>query len=173
MFVQRSYKPIDAIFVPRVSSERREYIPIGFLEQDTVIVAPNFAIYDPETWVFAVISSRMHMAWVRAVAGRLETRIRYSSTLCYNTFPFPEISEDQKKMLTFHVHQVLQEREAHYEKTLADIYDPDKMPEGLRSAHEYLDLAIDLCYRRDKPFKSDEERLEHLFKMYGEMVREK
>lgn len=156
-----------AIFIPTVSSERRNYIPIDFIDDSTVIIDPNFAIYDPEPWVFAVISSRMHMAWVSAVSGRLKTDYRYSSTLCYNTFPFPKISEDQKKMLTFHVNEVLCARPAG--ETLADIYDPDKMPQGLRSAHEYLDLAIDSCYRT-RPFNSDEERLEHLFTMYEKMV---
>jgi len=169
MFVQRSYQPLDAIFVPSVSSERREYIPIGFLDSKTVVVAPNFAIYDPEPWVFAVISSRMHMTWVRAVAGRLKTDYRYSSTLCYNTFPFPDISAEKKKMLSVHVQNIIHEREQYFPKTLAELYDPDKMPLSLRTAHEYLDHAIDLCYR-PQVFKSDEERLEHLFIMYEKMV---
>ncbi len=158
-----------AIFLPTVSSERREYIPIGFLDNNTVIIDPNFAIYDPETWVFAVITSKMHMVWVRTVAGRLETRLRYSSTLCYNTFPFPDITEEQKKQLKSHVYNVLDEREKHPEKTLTELYDPDKMPKGLRDAHHMLDLAIERCYR-NKPFESDEERLEYLFKLYEKMI---
>ncbi len=169
LFVQRSYKPTNSIIIPSVSSELREYIPMGFLDKDTVIVAPNFAIYDPETWLFAVISSKMHMVWVRTVAGRLETRLRYSSTLCYNTFPFPDITTEQKKQLEFHVYNVLDEREKYSEKTLAELYDPDKMPQGLRDAHNMLDLAIEKCYR-NKPFESDEERLEYLFKLYGKMT---
>lgn len=158
-----------ALFLPTVSSERREYIPIGFLDNQTVIIDPNFAIYDPEPWIFGVISSKMHMAWVRAVAGRLETRIRYSSTLCYNTFPFPKITEDQKKRIELYVFGVLDEREKHSEKTLAELYDPDKMPAGLRQAHHNLDIAIEQCYRL-KPFDSDEERLEHLFTLYEQMI---
>ncbi len=158
-----------ALFLPTVSSERREYIPIGFLDNQTIIIDPNFAIYDPQPWIFGVISSKMHMAWVRAVAGRLETRIRYSSTLCYNTFPFPNISEDQKKRIEMYVFDVLDEREKHSEKTLAELYDPDKMPDGLRQAHHNLDLAIEQCYR-PKPFASDEERLEHLFTLYEQMT---
>ncbi len=140
-----------------------------FLDKETVIVAPNNAIYDPDVHVFAVISSRMHMTWVRAVAGRLETRLRYSSALCYNTFPFPEITDDQKESLEEHVFKVLDEREAHSEKTMAELYDPDKMPEGLRMAHHEMDLAVEQCYRA-RPFKSDEERLEYLFKLYEEMT---
>ncbi|RTL13484.1 MAG: class I SAM-dependent DNA methyltransferase [Neisseriaceae bacterium] len=168
-FGEIRHKKGNSIIIPSVSSERREYIPMGFLNEDTVIVAPNLAIYDPEPWIFGVISSKMHMAWVRAVAGRLETRIRYSSTLCYNTFPFPDISADQKKRIEMYVFEVLDEREKHSEKTLAELYDPDKMPDGLRQAHHNLDIAIEQCYR-PKPFISDEERLEHLFTLYEQMA---
>ena len=94
-------KNLSLIF-PTVSSERRKYIPIGYLGVEDVIIAPNQAIYDPDPHIFAIISSRIHMTWVRAVAGRLETRIRYSSALCYNTFPFPEISEAHKTTLEDH-----------------------------------------------------------------------
>jgi len=109
------------------------------------------------------------MTWVRTVAGRLETRIRYSSALCYNTFPFPEITAAQKTTLEDHVFKVLDEREQHPEKTMAQLYDPDKMPDGLRQAHHEMDLAIEQCYR-PQPFKSDEERLEYLFKLYEKMI---
>lgn len=109
------------------------------------------------------------MTWVRAVAGRLKTDYRYSSSLCYNTFPFPDISEKQKEMLEEHVFAVLDEREKYPEKTMAQLYDPDKMPAGLRQAHHNMDIAIEQCYRA-KPFSSDEERLEYLFKLYEEMV---
>lgn len=158
------------IIIPSVSSERREYIPIGFLDSNTVISNLAFAIYDPPTYIFAVISSRLHMTWVRAVAGRLETRIRYSSALCYNTFPFPDISEKQKTALEDYVFAVLDEREQHPEKTMAQLYDPDKMPDDLRQAHHAMDLAVEQCYRT-KPFTSDEERLEYLFKLYEEMTQ--
>lgn len=158
------------IIIPSVSSERREYIPIGFLDSDTIISNLAFAIYDPPTYIFAIISSRLHMTWVRAVAGRLKTDYRYSSALCYNTFPFPDISEKQKTTLEDHVFTVLDERELHPEKTMAQLYDPDKMPDGLRRAHHEMDLAVERCYRA-KPFSSDEERLEYLFKLYEEMVQ--
>jgi len=158
-----------SIFIPMVSSERREYIPMGLLSREDVIVAPNLAIYDAESWVFGVLTSRMHMAWVRAVAGRLKTDYRYSAELCYNTFPFPNINENQKKKIEMHVNEVLMEREKHSEKTMAERYDPDKMPEGLRRAHKDLDIAIELCYRQH-PFESDEKRLEYLFKMYEIMT---
>ncbi len=157
--------------IPSVSSENRPYIPIGFLNQDTVISNLAFAIYESPIWLFTLLTSRMHMTWVRCVAGNLETRIRYSNTLCYNTFPFPPISERQKQELEQSVYRILEEREAHSEKTLAQLYDPDKMPEGLREAHHQNDLAVERCYR-SKPFESDEERLEYLFKLYELMIAE-
>ncbi|MCI5142547.1 MAG: hypothetical protein D3909_12680 [Candidatus Electrothrix sp. ATG1] len=158
------------LIIPRISSERRHYIPIGFLDSIIAISDLAFAIYDPPTYIFAVISSRMHMTWVRTVAGRLKTDYRYSSALCYNTFPFPDITDTQKTTLEDHVFQVLDEREQHPEKTMAQLYDPDKMPDGLRQAHHAMDLAVEKCYR-SKPFASDEERLEYLFKLYEEMIR--
>ena len=109
------------------------------------------------------------MVWLRAVAGRLKSDYRYSTALCYNTFPFPEIFEKQKEELEKHVYKVLEEREKDSEKTLAQLYDPEKMPDGLREAHHQLDLAVERCYR-SKPFESDEERLEYLFKLYEQMI---
>lgn len=159
------------ILIPRVSSIRREYIPIGFLESDTIISDSAQAIYDPEITVFSIINSKLHMIWVRAVAGRLKSDYRYSAVICYNTFPFPAINNSQKQELEKHVYRILDEREKHSEKTLAHLYDPDKMPEGLREAHHQNDLAIERCYR-SKPFESDEERLEYLFKLYEKMIAE-
>lgn len=130
-FAQRCLKTSNSIIVPSTSSERREYIPIGFLDAGIVITNSANAIYDASPYIFAVIASRMHMTWVHTVAGRLEDRIRYSSALCYNTFPFPEITEAQKNTLESHVFKVLDERELHSEKTMAQLYDPDKMPKGL------------------------------------------
>ena len=114
----------------------------------------------------------MHMAWVRAVGGKLEDRIRYSSDLCYNTFPFPEISDKRKKELELNVREVLKEREKYSEKTLAQLYDPDKMPIELKKAHNEMDLAIEKCYR-SPPFKSDEDRLSYLFELYEKMIASK
>ena len=169
MFVQRAYKPTDSIIVPKVSSERRKYIPIGFVDKDTVISDLAFAIYDAKPWVFGVVTSRMHMVWVKAVAGRLKTDYRYSAELCYNTFPFPEITDRQKQTIEMHVNNILAEREKHSDKTMAELYDPDKMPQSLREAHHSLDLAIEKCYKQT-PFESDEKRLEHLFKRYEIMT---
>lgn len=162
----------NSIIIPSVSSERRDYIPMGFLNKDTVISNAAMAIYDAELWLFGVLTSRMHMVWVRAVAGRLKTDYRYSAQLCYNTFPFPNITNQQKEILVDFVDRVMEERYKEQTKTLAELYDPDKMPEGLREAHHELDLYIDSIYRQ-KPFESDEERLSHLFTMYERITKKK
>ena len=162
----------NSIIIPATSSEGRDYIPVGFLNPNDIITNSANAIYGAEPYVFAVLNSRIHMIWVRAVGGKLEDRLRYSSALCYNTFPFPNITEKQKESLTTHVYNILEEREKYPEKTMADLYDPDKMPSGLREAHRYLDQAIDQIYR-SKPFESDEDRLAHLFKLYEEMITRK
>jgi type I restriction-modification system DNA methylase subunit len=170
-FIQISYRNSNSILIPGVSSERREYIPMGFLDESYVVVAPNFVIYDSEPWVFSLISSKMHMLWVSSVAGRLKSDYRYSSTLCYNTFPFPTISKQRKEELTQSTLKIINERLKHSEKTMAQLYDPNKMPEGLREAHRQNDLAVERCYR-STPFSSDEERLEYLFKLYEKMIQE-
>ncbi len=159
----------NSIIVPRVSSELRDYIPVGFLTKNDIITDSAQVIYNAEPYIFAVLNSHMHMTWVRAVGGKLKTDLRYSSALCYNTFPFPEITPKQKDSLATHVYNILEEREKYPNKTMADLYDPVKMPDSLREAHKYLDLAIDQIYR-NKPFESDEDRLAHLFKFYEEMI---
>ena len=159
------------IIVPRVSSERRKYIPFGFLDSNYIISDSAQAIYDPQPYVLGVILSLMHMVWVKNTGGYLGTSIRYSSALCYNTFPFPLINEAQKNELEKYVYGVLEIRENYSEKTLAQLYDPDKMPEALRVAHSQLDLLVDGFYR-SKPFESDEERLEYLFMLYEQMIEE-
>lgn len=158
-----------SIIVPSVSSSRRNYLPCGVLDNDTVISNSAQAIYTSEVYIFSIISSLLHLSWVRAVAGYLKTDYRYSSQLCYNTFPFPPISEIKKLELEQSAFRILEEREKHSEKTLAQLYDPDKMPAGLREAHHQNDLEVERCYRL-KPFESDEERLEYLFKLYEQMI---
>lgn len=168
-FTEIRYKDAPAIIVPIISSELREYLPVGFIDKGVIV--PNSArlIYNPETYIFAVIVSRMHMIWVKSVAGRLKTDIRYSGMICYNTFPFPKVTAQQKESLTSHVYNILGERERHSSKTIAELYNPNKMPDGLREAHKYLDMAIDQIYR-SKPFENDAERLSYLFKLYEEMT---
>lgn len=164
-----SYKPTPAVMIPGHSSERREYIPIGYLDKNTIITNSAFAIYEAEPYVFGLITSRMHMAWVRAVAGRLKTDFRYSSAIVYNNFPVPPLTEAEKANIEEKSFAVLDARESHPEKTLAEMYDPDKMPDDLRAAHQELDEAVDAVYRK-KPFENDEERLAHLFDLYETMT---
>ena len=114
----------------------------------------------------------MHNIWVRAVGGRLKTDYRYSATLCYNTFPFPKISAEQKNELNALAREVLGARAEHTEMTLGEMYNPETMPVDLRLAHQALDVAIERCYRPE-PFLSDEERLEYLFKLYERMTKKK
>lgn len=171
-FGEIRYQPTDAIIVPRVSSERREYIPIGFVDKDTVISDSAFAIYDAELWLFGLLTSKMHNIWVRTVGGRLKTDYRYSATLCYNTFPFPKINNEQKNRLTTLAENILLVRENHTEMTLGEMYNPESMPMDLKVAHQALDIAVEQCYRPE-PFSSDEERLEYLFKLYEKMTKKK
>jgi len=164
-----SYKPTDSIIVPSVSSERREYIPMGFLDKDTVISNAANAIYDAEPWLFAILESKMHMTWIRTVCGQLETRIRYSSTLGYNTFPVPSLSDEQKAKLTASARTILLARDAHFELTLNEMYKPEKMPSDLREAHNRNDIIVDQLYR-GKGFANEEDRLVMLFDLYEQMT---
>jgi len=170
-FRQITYRETQAIIVPLTSSERRDYIPFGYVNANTVVSNSSSVIYTTDNWIFGVVSSKMHMVWVKAVAGRLKSDYRYSSALCYNNFPFPIISKQRKEEITQCVFRILEEREKHSEKTLAKLYGPEKIPEGLREAHLLNDLAVERCYR-SKPFESDEERLEFLFKLYEKMIAE-
>jgi type II restriction/modification system DNA methylase subunit YeeA len=170
-FYYSVHSETNSILIPRTSSERRDYIPMGFLNGNTIVSDAASVIFNAELWIFSVLNSKIHMVWMRTVAGRLKSDYRYSSQLVYNTFPFPNISYLQKKELEKHVYMILEEREIHSERTLSQLYDPDKMPNGLRNAHHQLDLAVERCYR-SKPFESDEERLEYLFKLYEQMIEE-
>lgn len=160
----------DKIIIPRVSSERRLYIPIGYVDKDIIISDSAFAIYDAEKWLFALLTSKMHNFWVRAVGGSLETRIRYSATLCYNTFPFPKLTTAEKEELERLAQNILNIRDENFDMTLGEMYNPETMPEELREAHHQLDLAVERIYRPE-PFTSDEERLEHLFKLYAKITK--
>ncbi len=168
-FGEVRYKPTDSIIVPSHSSEGRNYVPMGYLDPGAVISNAAFAVYDAEPWLFALLTSKMHMAWLRAVGGKMKTDFRYSNTLVYNTFPVPELSASSKEELTKRALRVLDVREYHCEKTLAELYDPDLMPRNLREAHQKIDEAVDRLYK-STPFASDEERLAVLFAKYQQMI---
>lgn len=168
-FAECRHKNKPKIFIPRVSSEHREYIPMGLLDKQTVVSDSAFAIYDAKTWLFGILTSRMHMTWVRTVGGRLKTDYRYSAQLCYNTFPFPKVNEAKKKEIEEAAEEVLITREYYPGQTLAELYDPDTMPQDLRDAHARLDDIVESCYP-GYPFANDEARLECLFRLYERMT---
>lgn len=168
-FAEARHRETPAVVVPAFTSERRDYIPVGYLNGGTVASNKLYVVYGAEPWVFGLVQSRMHMSWVRAVGGRLKTDYGYSATLCYNTFPVPPLTDKSRELLTERAFAVLEAREHHSEKTLAQLYDPEKMPEELREAHQFLDAAVDQLYRK-RPFQSDDERLELLFDMYEATV---
>jgi len=171
LFDEDKYIQNQFLLIPKTTSIRREYMPIGYFNESYVPSSGTRITYNLEPWLFGVISSKMHMLWIRAVGGRLKTDYSYSNTLCYNTFPFPTISKQRKEELTQCTLSIIDERLKHSEKTIAQLYDPDKMPKGLREAHHQNDLAVERCYR-STPFSSDEERLEYLFKLYEKMIQE-
>jgi len=160
------------IIAPRVSSERRLYIPFGLLPKNCIIGDSAQAIYDADLWHLSVLLSLLHMSWVRAVAGRLKNDLRYSSALCYNTFPLPKLTEKNKLDLTHCVDDILLARETHFPGTVADLYDPEKMPADLREAHERNDETLERIYI-GRRFRNDTERLEKLFELYTKMVGSK
>lgn len=171
MFDECKHQNTSSIIFPIISSCRREYVPIGFLDEATIISNKGQVVYNAKPYYFSILTSKMHMLWMSVTSSRMRNDYQYSNTISYNTFPFPPISDTQKQELETHVYRILEEREKHSEKTLAQLYDPDKMPEGLREAHRQNDLAVERCYR-SRPFESDEERLEYLFKLYEQMIDE-
>lgn len=161
----------QAILIPRVSSEGREYVPMDFLDDSKTIVSDAVIIIEnAPIWLLGLLESRMHMVWLRAVGGRLKTDYRYSAGLVYNTFPVPELSTRRKNMIEEQVFEILDLREE-LGGTLAELYHKDTMPESLREAHKKLDEIVERAYK-DTPFNSDEERLSHLLKRYKEMTHE-
>ena len=162
----------QTIVVPSVSSERRPYLPCGLLEPDVRVSNLALAIYDAPVWNMALIASRLHVVWVAAVCGKLETRYRYSNTMGWNTFPVPKLTEQNKADLTRCAEDILLAREAHFPATIADLYDPEKMPENLRHAHDRNDEVLERIYI-GRRFKNDTERLEMLFELYTRMTSAK
>lgn len=157
------------IIVPSVSSERREYLPCGYLDAGAIVIAPNLALYNSPLWNMALIASKMHLVWVATVCGRIKTDYRYSNTLGWNTFPVPTLTEQNKVDLTACAEEILLAREAHFPATIADLYDPETMPNDLRQAHEKNDETLERIYIGRK-FRNDTERLEKLFDLYTKMT---
>jgi hypothetical protein len=155
----------DYLVIPNTSSERRDYVPIGWLTPNVIASQKLRILPDASLWEFAVLTSRAHMAWLAHVGGRLESRFSYTHGLVYNTFPWPDASPAQRAKVEALAQGVLDARAAHPTSSLADLYDPDTMPANLRKAHAALDTAVDRLYRA-APFASDRDRVEHLFGRY-------
>ena len=168
-FDEDRYQESTSLFIPSHSSENRKYIPMEFFDKNTVSSNANFVAYNCPNYLFAVLTSYMHNLWVKTVGGSLETRIRYSNTLCFNTFPIPKFTESEQDQLKQYAANIVRERLIHG-NVLSELYNPQKMPESLKKIHAELDKFIDGVYQksisRTNSFTSDAERLEALFKMY-------
>ena len=179
-FADRSYrfKQIQgrgrqlSIVVPKVTSESRQYLPVGLLSCHSIVSDNAFALYDSPLWNMALIASRLHLVWIATVCGKLKTDFRYSNTLGWNTFPVPSLTEKNKADLTRCAEDILLAREAHFPATIADLYDPEVMPENLRIAHDQNDEVLERIYI-GRRFKNDTERLEKLFDLYSKFLRPK
>jgi hypothetical protein len=169
-FVQiQGVAQFNSILIPRHSSENREYLPVGLLNDDYVIADSALAIYDAPVWNISILSSKLHLSWIATVCGKIKTDYRYANTLGWNTFPLPPLLEKQKADLTRTAEDILLARERHFPATIAELYDPERMPEDLRRAHERNDEVLERIYI-GRRFKNDTERLEKLFQLYTEMV---
>jgi hypothetical protein len=159
----------SSIVVPKVSSESRDYLPVGLLTAHSVVSDNAFALYDAPLWNMALIASRLHLIWIATVCGKMKTDFRYSNTLGWNTFPVPLLTEQNKADLTACAENILLAREAHFPATIADLYAPDAMPDNLRHAHERNDEVLERIYI-GRRFRNDTERLEKLFELYTKMT---
>lgn len=157
------------ILVPTISSETREYLPTAVFPGKVGTTNQAYALYDAPLWNMALLASRIHLVWIATICGKLETRYRYSNTLGWNTFPVPFLTEQNKADLTTCAENILLAREAHFPATIADLYDPEKMPDNLRHAHEQNDEVLERIYI-GRRFKNDTERLEKLFELYTKMT---
>lgn len=169
-FFYDSFTGANSMLIPVVSTGRRKYIPIGWVDNNTIIAASACKIDNPPLWLFAFLQSRIHTIWVDKVGGKLKNDYRYAPQLCYNTFPFPKLTTAEKEELERLAQNILNIRDENFDMTLGEMYNPETMPDELREAHHQLDLAVEHIYRTE-PFTSDEERLEHLFKLYAKMTK--
>ena len=159
----------QTIAMPCVSSESRAFLPVGLLDNRATVTNLAFALNDAPLWNLALIASRIHLVWIATVCGKLKTDFRYSNTLGWNTFPVPLLTEQAKADLTQCAENILLAREAHFPATIADLYDPEAMPDNLRAAHAHNDETLERIYI-GRRFKNDTERLEKLFELYTQMT---
>lgn len=155
-----------SIIVPRHTSEKREFLPVGLLDAHSIVADSALAIYDAPLWAISIIASRLHWVWVSSVCGKIKTDFRYSNTIGWNAFPLPSLTEKNKYDLTQTAQNILLSREAEYPSTIGELYDPEQMPAALRAAHDSNDEALERIFI-GRRFKNDTERLEKLFSMYS------
>ncbi|MBK6745438.1 DNA methyltransferase [Ottowia sp.] len=170
-FTEDRYVSTPLIFIPQLVAEGREYVTPGLLPANSLVLAPHFQATAESLVPLSLIASRLHLVWIATVCGKLETRYRYSNTLGWNTFPVPLLTEQMKADLTECAQNILLAREAHFPATIADLYDPEAMPDNLRAAHERNDEVLERIYI-GRRFKNDTERLEKLFDLYTKMTAE-
>jgi len=169
-FQHRARQPQNmAIVMPRVSSASRLYLPAGIVNQRVIVADTCFTVVDPPIWCLSLLVSRIHLVWVATICGKLKSDYRYSNSLGWNTFPVPILTEKNKLDLTRCAEDILLAREKHFPATIADLYDPEKMPENLRQAHEKNDESLERIYI-GRRFNNDTERLGKLFKLYTKMT---
>jgi hypothetical protein len=169
-FVQISAKlGRTAVVVPRVTSENRPYLPVAIMDDNPIVGDKCYAIYDADLYHLSVIASRLHLQWIATVCSRLRTDFSYGNTLGWNTFPVPPLTDQNKTDLTRCAENILLTREGHFPATIADLYDPENMPDDLRRAHEENDEVLERIYI-GRRFKNDTERLEKLFDLYTKMT---
>ncbi|PHQ28794.1 class I SAM-dependent DNA methyltransferase [Leeuwenhoekiella nanhaiensis] len=165
----RFYKGKRIFIVPSVSSEKRDYLTVIPAIENSVLTNAAFGLYDAPMWNFSILSSQIHLIWIKTICGQLETRLRYSNTLGWNTFPLPSLTQKNKEDLSACAEEILIARERHFPATIAVLYDPEKMPKDLKLAHERNDEVLERIYIGRK-FKNDTERLEKLFELYTKMT---
>jgi hypothetical protein len=159
----------SSIIIPRMTSERREYLPCGILCGDAIVSSQAFTVLDPDGWELSILLSKLHFTWIATICGKFKEDYRYSNDLGWNTFPVPKLTEKNREDLTRCAEDILLAREAHFPATIADLYDPEKMPANLRAAHDRNDETLERIYI-GRRFKNDTERLEKLFDMYTKMT---
>jgi hypothetical protein len=166
LFAEERQPEADFLLIPKVSSENRQYIPIGYMSKSDIITDKNFFVPNASHFHFGMLTSAMHMTWMRYTCGRLESRYSYSNTIVYNNFPWPQDLPKQKvDGVEKLANQILKVRARYPDSSLADLYDPLTMPPDLVRAHQDLDKFVDSCYR-PQPFETEMQRIEFLFELY-------
>jgi hypothetical protein len=170
LFTENRQPKSDYLVIPKVSSERRAFIPIGFVPKDWIASGSIQVIPGAELYHFGVLTSAMHMAWMRATAGRMKSDYQYSNSIVYNNFPWPQHPTDkQRQAIEAAAQGVLEARAKYPDSSLAALYDPLTMPPDLVKAHRKLDAAVDAAYARRK-FSGDRDRLAFLFELYQQIL---